>query len=113
MIDIGEDRQRAFTVAELVELFNVHEDTVLRWARDGLLGAFRTPSPEGLGHWRFLAHKVREQMRGQDPNARHNQAEPPPSPVVDPAPPRGDRDGTSGCPAFDVGDCECAVPCVR
>lgn len=123
MIDTSDDRQRSFTVPELCELFNVHEDTVNRWGKQGLMGAFRTPSAEGQGHWRFLAHKVREQMRG-DRAARHDQQDPPPAPVAPeaaaparaPGPPGlpGREAGDDGdCPAWRDGECECAVSCIR
>lgn len=109
MIDVSDDRQAAYTVPELVGLFNVHEDTVLRWAREGLMGAFRTPSKEGQGHWRFLAHKVREQMRGD--RARDDHQDAAPVPLASPqAPPPGRGDG--GCPAWVAGDCECTKHCI-
>ena len=113
MIDNSPDRQRPFTLAEVVELFNVHEDTAKRWAAQGRMGAFRTPSDDARGHWRFPAHKVREQMGERSGDQADTKAGAPPAAAAAVRASYQGEPADSYCPAWRDGTCECASHCLN
>lgn len=58
----GVDFTAVLTSSEVGRLFNVHSDTVTRWARQGHLASIRTLG----GHRRFSLVQVDALLRGQE-----------------------------------------------